>query len=186
MSIDLDFNSLNVKTVGKPTKVPDTDLAKLMYYLDCVAGVIQYEEDNKLIDFKNYYMLTQKEEDEVYALAALFNPKIFMNAGVFILNPSLVPYNSTNQFYKITDDRIGIKVNQEIVIGARVIRVLEVMAFTEEWINKNYYGPYRRICYKLESKRRRKCCSNCLIWFYLLYIMILFIIVYVIISPYIN
>ena len=161
MSINLDFNSLNVEKIGRTVNVPNNDLARLMYYLNCVASVIQYDEDNKLTDYQNYHMLTKKEEDVVYGLAALFNPKIFMNAGVFILDDRLVPNNSSNQFYKITDDRIGIKVNQEIVIGGRVIRVLEVMAFKEEWINRNYYEPFERICYKLESERKKKCCSNC-------------------------
>ena len=87
MSINLDFNSLNVEKIGRTVNVPNNDLARLMYYLNCVASVIQYEEDNKLTDYQNYHMLTKKEEDAVYGLAASFNPKIFMNADVFVFFP---------------------------------------------------------------------------------------------------
>ena len=46
MSINLDFNSLNVEKIGRTVNVPNNDLARLMYYLNCVASVIQYDEDN--------------------------------------------------------------------------------------------------------------------------------------------
>ena len=44
----------------------------------------------------------------------------------------------------ITDDRIGFHVNEEIVIGGRVVRVLNVMDCTTQWINTYYNGPLER------------------------------------------
>ena len=155
MALNYDYNSLKVETTGQTVYVPNNDLARLMYYLDCVLAVIQYEEDSRLTDYQNYLRLTEEEKKAVYALAALFQPNIFINAGVFIPKASLVPYGKSNQFYKITDDRIGIHVNQEIVIGGRVVRVLEVMAFTQDWLNRNYIEPLENITYKLESQQNR-------------------------------
>jgi len=155
MALNYDYNSLKVETTGQTVYVPNNDLARLMYYLDCVLAVIQYEEDSRLTDYQNYLRLTEEEKKAVYALAALFQPKIFIDAGVFLPKPSLVPYGKSNQFYKITDDRIGIHVNQEIVIGGRVVRVLEVMAFTQEWLNRNYIEPLENITYRLESQQNR-------------------------------
>ena len=109
MSLDYKYNSLKVEATGRSTYVPDNDLAKLMFYLYCVLEVIQYDENTKLTDYKNYYRLTEQEEKSVYALAALFQPKIFIDAGVFIPDERLVPPNVSNEFYKITDDRIGIR-----------------------------------------------------------------------------
>ena len=121
-----------------------------MYYLDCALAVIQYDEDSKLTDYKNYFKLNDEEEKEIYTLATLFDPKIFIDAWVFILSEFLVPYRSSNQFYKITDDRIGIHVNQEIIIGGRVIRVLKIMALKSDWLNRNYYEPLERMSYKFK------------------------------------
>lgn len=172
MSINLDYNSLKVEECGRTVYVPKNDLARLMYYLDCALAVIQYEEDNKLTDYEHYYNLSEEEEKAVYKLAVFFNPKIFIDGKVFIFNPDLVPYNSNNQFYKITDDRIGVHVNQEIIIGGRVVRVLKVMALTKEWLNKNYFEPLERLNYKYNSQKTKgylsssntsenTCCSNC-------------------------
>ena len=160
MELNYDYNSLKVETTGQTTYVPDNDLARLMYYLDCVLAVIQYDENNRLTDYKNYFRLTNEEEKAVYGLAALFQPKIFIDAGVFIPKDSLVPNGKVNQFYKITDDRIGIHVNQEIVIGGRVVRVLEVMAFTMDWLNKYYIRPLENISYRLESQQNRYISSS--------------------------
>ena len=121
-----------------------------MYYLDCALAVIQYDEDSRLTDYKNYFSLNDEEEKAVYTLASLFDPKIFINAGVFILSEFLVPYGSRNQFYKITDDRIGIHVNQEIMIGGRAIRVLKIMALKSDWLNRYYYEPLERMSYKFK------------------------------------
>ena len=59
MSLDLDYKQLTLESTGSTTYVPENDLAKLMYYLNCVFSVIQYYEDNsvnkRLTDFKNSF-----------------------------------------------------------------------------------------------------------------------------------
>ena len=47
MSLDLKAESLDVKLIGKTVYVPENKIAKLMYYLDCVTGVIQYDGNKK-------------------------------------------------------------------------------------------------------------------------------------------
>lgn len=92
MALNLGYNSLKVEETGSTTSVPDHSLAKLIYYLDCALAVLQYDEDSKLTDYKNYFMLNDEEEKAVYTLATLFDPKIFIDAGVFILSEFLVPW----------------------------------------------------------------------------------------------
>ena len=141
MALNMNYQSLNVKPIGRTVTIPDNPLAKLMYYLDCVLTVIQYDENTRLTDYENYYSLSKEEEQTVLGLVALFNPKVMVDLHLFILEPNLVPYGSTNEFYQITDDRIGVHVNSEVVIGGRVIKVLKIMACTEAWINKFYIYP---------------------------------------------
>ena len=81
------------------------------------------------------------------------NPKIFIDAGIFILDPVLVPDDSDNEFYQITDERIGIHVNSEIVIGGRTVKVLKVMACNLDWLNTFYFEPWKNI---FEAAEREK------------------------------
>ena len=82
MSATVTINNLKIERTGVTTHVPNNDLAKLMYYLSCVFITIQYDNYNKLSDYQNYTNLNEEEKNLVYALAILFNPKIFISAGV--------------------------------------------------------------------------------------------------------
>ena len=130
---------------GERTSVPNDNVAKLMYYLSCVDIVINYNEIDRLSDYQNYDLLTKDDMVELFKLVLLFNPKIFIDAGIFIIDESLLPYDLDNQFYKITDERIGIYVNDEIMIGGRNVKVLKVMACNEDWLVRNYYRPWKNL-----------------------------------------
>ena len=141
MSLNLKYQSLDVKMIGRTVSVPGNKLAKLMYYLRCVFTVIQIDEDTRLTDFENYYDLTKEEEQTVLGLCALFNPKVMIELSLFIIAPELVPEGLSNEFYQITDEKVGVHVNSEVVIGGRVIKVLKIMACTRYWLEANFYDP---------------------------------------------
>ena len=152
MSVTLGCNSLKVEDDTVKVNVPDNDLAKLMYYLNCVSSVINYNQvTNKYTDYQNYNLLSQKEEKEVYALAILLNPKLLLDAKIFIILPGLLTRGFDNQFFKITDDRIGVHVNQEIVIGGRTVKVLKIMVCNQRWINRNYEQPLNKLLINANS-----------------------------------
>ena len=132
---------MEVKPIDRTVTVPDNRLAKLMYYLACVFKVIQYDENPRLTDFQNYYLLSNEEEQTVLGLVALFNPKVMVDLSLFIVSSNLVPNGKPNEFYQITDDKIKVHVNSEVVIGGRVIKVLKIMACTETWIDRYYIQP---------------------------------------------
>ena len=144
MSVNLNYQSLDIKAIGTTVTVPEHSLAKLMYYLSCVSSVIQYDDDSRLTDYRNYYLLTREEEQTVLSLVALFNPKIMTSLSLFIVNPDLVPYGSSNEFYQITDQKIGVHVDSEVIIGGKVIKVLKIMACTQSWLIKYYYDPIQQ------------------------------------------
>ena len=112
-----------------------------MYYLSCVFTVIQIDESSRLTDYRNYFLLSKEEEQTVLGLIALFNPKVMMDLSLFIIAPHLVPYGYSNEFYKFTDDKIGVHVNSEVVIGGVTRKVLKIMVCEESWITQNYINP---------------------------------------------
>ena len=148
------FNNVKVETFGERTFVPDDDVAKLMYYLSCVDTVINYNEIDRLSDYENYDLLSVDSLTELFKLVLLFNPEIFIEAGIFILDENLLIYGMDNQFYQITDERIGIHVNNEIMIGGRTVKVLKVMACNESWLVRNYFRPWKNL-FELADKYQR-------------------------------
>ena len=147
------FNNVHIETFGEGTTVPDDDVAKLMYYLSCVDTVINYNEIDILTDYQNYDLLTVDDMVQLFKLVLLFNPEIFIKAGIFILDENLLTFGMDNQFYQITDERIGININ-EILIGGRTVKVLKVMALNESWLIRNYYRPWKNI-FELTEKYQR-------------------------------
>ena len=138
-------NRMQVEAFGTKATIPDNDYAKLMYYLSCVDTVISYDKMDILSDYNHYYLLNADQKEIILKTCELLNPKIFINAGVFIVDEKLLPENNCNQFYKITDQRIGIHINQEIMIGGRTVKVLKIMACNINWLNRYYITPIKNI-----------------------------------------
>ena len=51
MEVTLVADKLNISGFGSTTQVPNNDIAKLMYYIDCVCTVIDYKKDSFLTDY---------------------------------------------------------------------------------------------------------------------------------------
>ena len=145
MSATFGLNELRVRPIGRTVTVPNNDVARLMYYLSCVCTVINYDEDNKFTDYQNYDLLTRGEILELLKLVILFVPKLFSEHGIFIVDEALVPSGMSNEFYEISDEKIGFHLSNEIIIGGMSVKVLKVMACTEEWIIRNYIKPLSNI-----------------------------------------
>ena len=152
-SATLGINKFSVEKTGVKAEVPNTNLARLMYYLSCIFTVIQYKESNRLSDYQNYYYLTEDEKKTVLALATLFDPKIFLEAKIFVLDNGLLTGNFGNEFFKITDEKVGVHVNQEIMIGGRSVKVLKIMAVKSSWLQNNYYNPLRGLYNELTYRQ---------------------------------
>ena len=116
-----------------------------MYYLSCVDTVINYQGIDKLSDFRNYERLTVDDMTDLFKLVLLFNPEIFLNANIFILQTDPLPNGADNQFFEITNERIGIHINNQIVIGGRTVRVMKFMVCNPTWLMRNYYRPWKNI-----------------------------------------
>ena len=145
------FNQIQIRPFGVVADVPDNDVAKLIYYLSCVDTVINYNELDKICDYSNYNMLTLEDIDELINFALLLNPKIFISDGIFILDSNLLSKGKENKFYNIKDERISKKLNNEIVIGDKIVYVVKVMACNINWLNRIYYNPLKNIL-KIKEK----------------------------------
>ncbi len=159
MSLDLDYQSLDVKNIGKDVTVPENYMAKLMYYLSCVSSVIRLDDNSRLTDYQNYFLLSKEEEKLVAGLALLFQPDIMKEYSLFVVAPQYVKYGYSNEFYEITKNNLGFHIDSEVVIGGVSRKVLKFMACTEGWFDKNYYIPLA--AYLLANKKKNCCESFC-------------------------
>ena len=123
MTATLGLNRVRVDIYGEEVIVPNDNIAKLMYYLNCISTVIDYQEPNILTNFRHYARLDKQERQVVYELATLLDPQLFIDKGIFIVNKDLLPDCLPNKFVKITDETI-IKIapkSSKIAIAKRKI-----------------------------------------------------------------
>ena len=144
MSATLAMKNVKVRAFGTTTTVPNNSIAKLMYYLDCVASVIDVD-DRRLTDYQNYDELTWEQLKEVHNIATKYSPDIFQSHKIFLVNRDLLNNSSNNEFYEITDETIGIHVDKEIIIGGRVTKVNKIMVCNNSWLSENYFSPISEI-----------------------------------------
>ena len=145
MSAFFNEDRIRVEAIGRTVTIPNNDIARLMYYLSCVDTVISYDELDLLSDYENYDLLNAEQKELLLKLVEILHREIFIKAGIFIIDENLIPDGFNNEFYQITDQRIGIHINQEIMIGGRYVTVLKIMACNVTWLNKYYYTPIKNI-----------------------------------------
>ncbi len=148
----LSYREIGIKKTGRIVEVPRNPYAKLMYYLSCVGILIKYDFNERLIDYEHYYTLTEKEKKNIKSLAFLLTPNILLSANIMINKPELCE-DCLNQFYEITDTRLGFHTNNVISIGGIAVKVNKIMAFKRDWIEENYYEPLTEI---QEIERKEK------------------------------
>ena len=146
MQANVGYNRLRIKDTSTKVFVPNNDIARLMYYLECVFTVLKCNKYSEYTDFNNYYSLSNSDINELIKLVKIFDPKIMIGAKVFVLEEDLV---MDNKFIEITDETMNIHLNEEIVIGGIVTKVSQKMLFTSQWILNNYYNPLKRLTQRI-------------------------------------
>ena len=76
------------------------------------------------------------------------------------MNDDLIPYDKNNQFYQITDEKIGIHANQNIIIGGKSTKILKIMACNKSWLMKFYFNPIENLNHRIKSKYESEYSSN--------------------------
>ena len=123
MSTDNYYQNLDAQTPAAPINeimVPDNKLAKLMYYLDCVIKLVDFDLEKRYYNYNNYYLITKEEEQTILKMLSLFNPSIMENLSLFVVNPSLIPVGKENEFYDINNNFM--KIQSQVYISGRTLR----------------------------------------------------------------
>ena len=146
MEANVGYKRLRIKDNGEEAFIPNNDIARLMYYLQCVFAVLKCNSYSEYTNYNNYYNLSNSDIMELIRLVKIFNPQILIGAKVFVLEENL---NKENRFIEITDETMNIHANEEIVIGGIVTKVLKIMLFKSHWINNIYFNPLKRLTQRM-------------------------------------
>ena len=113
-----------------------------MYYLNCVASVIQLDDRalSRLRNYQNYYLLSDEETDALLAFVILFSPDELIGKVFF---PSEDCGGGSNQFFELSAVSHMLAVADNIVIGGERKRVGKIMFFKRSWMENNYLSPIR-------------------------------------------
>lgn len=146
----------DVRMFGQKVDVPDAPVARIMYYLDCVCTVIDYDDNNirRYRNYSNWMNMSDEEDKLIFVLAATLSPDE-LEDKVFFENAALCPTTS-NQFYEIGQVRNQLLVVQSIMIGGRTRQVKKIMAYTSGWMQRNYHQPLQALAYRFSPQGQRE------------------------------
>lgn len=153
-------NEYNFSMFGNLVTVPDADIAKIMYYIDCVCTAIEYNDNNisRYRNYANWYNMSDEEDRLIFLLGLTLSPKE-LEDKVFFNSPALCP-ESSNQFYKIGQVQNRLLISSSIVIGGQTRRVNNIMAYKAVWMQKNYYQPMSRLINRFSPDSQRQAKSQ--------------------------
>ncbi|PAA63994.1 hypothetical protein BOX15_Mlig009332g1 [Macrostomum lignano] len=158
---------LRIENSGTTVDVPNDNVARLMYYLHCISCLLGDCVPANFTNYRLYRSLTQRERLLVIGLAVELTPD---KVPVFIPVSSL-PDGKSNVFLKFsslteTVTALGIRAGGAEMMAlqrqaGRGQQLIEVMAYTQGWLNRNYLSPLMAIRSEMQREQSRRQSSGC-------------------------
>ena len=157
MAAIMEREQLQIKPTGYNTTIPDSPIAKLMYYFDCVCCCVADSNDpsiKRLRAYKtNYNSLSSAEVSALLTLCLALSPDKLINS-VFFLNKDI---NGRNEFFEVSAVSTKLLVSESLLIGGQRKRVQKIMMFKKEWLERNYIQPLKS--FVQSSQQNTSCCT---------------------------
>ena len=143
---------VGIRNIGTTATIPASPKAKLMYYLDCVATLIELDNPNlnRLRNFQNYYFLNDAETDALLTLVVLLKPDELI--GKIFFPKEDLPSN--NEFYELSAVSHMFAASENMVIGGKRTRAAKIMCFKRCWLENFYITPIMSFQGRLERIAR--------------------------------
>ena len=149
-------DQFSLRPTSSRVTVPDNDLAKLMYYLNCVFTAIEYKDQDvrKYRNYNNWSLLTDAEQRMVLWLALALSPDEF-DGKVFFHSDELCGDRS-NKFYELSQVRHQFLAVQSVLVAGQTRQVKQIMTYKMSWMEKNYYGPRQRLSAYFQQQKAQE------------------------------
>ncbi|KIJ31525.1 hypothetical protein M422DRAFT_77608, partial [Sphaerobolus stellatus SS14] len=146
-------------STGVSTTVPNDDLARIMYYLNCVTvgvGVDILMDD--LVDYKNYRTLSAARRAVVFNTAKELSPDELIDKLIFRDDEKEMTKTTRNSFWTIEAACDIVSLQRDILIAGQIRNATKVMFFQTSWLEDNYIKPMQRLARVYLGSRH---CAHC-------------------------
>jgi hypothetical protein len=142
MAVVFSKKEVGVTDTSVTVKVPDNDIAKLMYYLKSICSILGLETTGynitRLTDYDNHYMLTNDEKVKLLLLCGYLSPDVLNNKCIFHSDELCGDSNNLNS------TETAFVAAESVFVGSAKVSVKEIMAYKMSWMRKNYINPMTR------------------------------------------
>ena len=121
MAVVFQRNEVEFERTGVQVNVPNNDVARLMYYLQCVCTSINCNNDpdiQRFTNYKNWSYLSIDEQKALVVVCYAFSADVLDNR-VFFHSDTLCVVGR-NEFYTINQVRDRLLAAESIIIAGRV------------------------------------------------------------------
>ena len=147
---------ISIKDTGTSCTVPNNDIARLMYYFNCVCSCIEPDNSDtirRLRNYNNYASLSREEEAQLLALCLALSPDKLIGSVLF---PADDCGRSSNKFLELSAVSTNMVVADSFVIGGQRKKVQSIMMFEKSWIEWNYINPLKSIVQRRQAPAIRQ------------------------------
>jgi hypothetical protein len=133
--------------------VAENDVAKLMYYLNCVCRTVNCSDDREISRFTDYHNWASLSIDDQKALLVIcytISPDV-LEDKVFFQSETLCR-GAPNRLYEISQVRHQIVAVSNIIIAGRNRQVNKIMAYTMPWMHYCYIQPMKGLAESLSER----------------------------------
>jgi hypothetical protein len=146
MAAYLQSNEIEIERTGVSVNVANNDVARLMYYLNCVCTSIDCNHDpdiQRYTTYKNWHLLSIEEQKALVVVCYTFSPDV-LDDKVFFHSDALCG-ERLNDFYTINQVRNQVLAAESIIIAGRTRHVNKIMTYKMQWMVTYYIEPMRRL-----------------------------------------
>lgn len=156
MALHIYRDQFGLRPTSSRATVPDNDLARLMYYLNCVFSAIEYNDQDvrRYRNYQNWSFLNESEQRTVLVLALALSPDEF-DGKVFFQSDELCG-DSSNKFYELSQVRHQLLAVQSIFIAGQTRHVKKIMTYKMSWIQAYYAEPVKNLAAYFNQQRQRQ------------------------------
>ncbi len=155
MAVVFSKKEVGLADMSVTVKVPDNDIAKLMYYLNSMCTVLGLETTGyniaRLTDYNKHYMLTNDEKVKLFALCGYLSPDVLNDKCIF--HSDELCGDSNNRFFRLNSTETVFVAAESVFVGSAKVSVKQIMAYKMSWMRNNYINPMTR-CIKLRIEER--------------------------------
>ena len=132
---------VGLERTSSTVTVPNNCVAKLMYYLKCVAQALELNDaqTSHLTQYNNWYNLDNEDRRSLLMLCLLLSPDELIGKVFFPSNELCGDHG--NVFYNLNQVNNVLAVSGSVLVGGQQKRVTKIMTFKHVWMQTNYFTP---------------------------------------------